>query len=1050
VPNEPVQGLYERLVTEELSRLLSLAPSQALVEPPDPGDAHIAVARHLLDIIVRALSAIPEPERLERQADLCNALLTHLRESQPDGTSPDVDRLVRPLMVLREVKSHATGLGGSANTRRPLVPLSAPDLLVNARGEPSVGVTIEHEIPSADRIDLLCAFVRWTGLRIVQSALEDHCRAGRPLRVITTVYTGSTERRALDWLSSIGAEVRVSYDTRTTRLHAKAWLFERLSGFSTAYIGSSNLTHSAMLDGVEWNVRLAQASTPSLLDKFRAAFDSYWADPDYESYDSVRDADRFDRAVQATTTQATTPDFFFDLRPWPFQREMLDRLQTERERHHRYRNLVVAATGTGKTIVAAFDYQRLRGQYKDASLLFIAHRREILSQSLAAYRAVLRDGAFGELLVDGQRPQAGRHVFASVQSLAQVDLAEISPESFDVVVVDEFHHAAAPTYTRILTHLKPRILLGLTATPERTDGESVLDWFDGRIAVELRLWDALDRGLLCPFQYFGLHDGTDLSGLHWSRRGYDIPELENLYTGNHARVSLILQAIKDKVTNPLTMRALGFCVSVAHARFMAAECSRRGLPSVAVSAETPGDLRDTALRSLRDGSINVVFCVDLFNEGVDLPQVDTVLFLRPTESALVFLQQLGRGLRRSETKSCLTVLDFIGHASRNFRFDLRLRALVGGHRADIIRQVQDGFPRIPSGCSIQLDRVATQVVLENVRQSIGGTFASLLAELRSLADSWTRAGRDPARIGLSDFLEAAALDVTDVYRGTGWTWSRLKREAGLSSPEVGPDEVHLCRALSRLLHIDDPHRLNLFRRAVTGSLDDSDFDLGSANGRALMGLHFLLWPGNEQFSSLQVSIERLRMNHAVATELDELFGVLEDTAAHIPEPIDAHMEWSHHIPLSVHSRVSLVEIMAAFGKMTFARRQPPREGVYFDRETSTDLLFITLDKVEKHYSPTTMYRDYAISPNLFHWESQSITSDLSPTGQRYIGQKRGATNVFLFVRHQKMEGGRTAPYTFLGAADYVSHQGSRPIAITWRLRKPMPDDLFRVAKVAAG
>ena len=287
-----------------------------------------------------------------------------------------------------------------------------------------MGAAIEREIYSADRIDLLCAFIRWNGLRTLQHALEAHRQAGRPLRIITTVYTGSTERRALDWLASIGADVKVSYDTRTTRLHAKAWLFERLSGYSTAFIGSSNLTHSAMLDGVEWNVRLGQASTPDLIEKFKAAFESYWADADYEPYDPARDADRFDRAVRATSITEPSPIFHFDLQPWPFQREMLQHLEVERERHHRYRNLVVAATGTGKTLVAAFDYRRLRERCQNPSLLFVAHRREILSQSLTAYRAVFRDGSFGELLVDGHRPQKHQHVFASIQSLAQVDLDE--------------------------------------------------------------------------------------------------------------------------------------------------------------------------------------------------------------------------------------------------------------------------------------------------------------------------------------------------------------------------------------------------------------------------------------------------------------------------------------------------------------------------------------------------------------------------------------------------------------------------------------------------
>jgi superfamily II DNA or RNA helicase len=1044
-------GLYERLVTEELRLLLNRRePGHAEIASADAADAHFAVARHLRGLLERALSAIPEDERVTRQAELCNGLVTWLREELGWGSIEPNEALAIPLAVLREVRGPTHATESPAPTPQPLVPLSSSDLLINARGEPSVGAAIEREIHSADRIDLLCAFIRWNGLRTLRPALEKHRQAGRLLRVITTVYTGSTERRAIDWLVSIGAEVKVSYDTRTTRLHAKAWLFERLSGFSTAFIGSSNLTHSAMLDGVEWNVRLAQASTPDLIEKFKAAFDSYWADADYETYDAVRDADRFDRAVRATVTPESSQAFHFHLQPYPFQNEMLQHLEVERERHHRYRNLVVAATGTGKTMVAAFDYRRLRQEPDSPNLLFVAHRREILLQSLNTYRAVLRDGSFGELLVDGHRPDQGRHVFASVQSLAQIDHKDIPPDHFEVVVVDEFHHAAAPTYERLLAHLKPRILLGLTATPERTDGRSVLDWFDGRIAVELRLWDALERGLLSPFQYFGLHDGTDLSTVQWSRRGYDVTALENVYSGNHARVDLIVQAIQDKIANPFAMRALGFCVSVAHARYMAQEFSRRGLPSIAVSAETDIEDREAALRDLRDGKMKVVFCVDLFNEGVDVPEIDTVLFLRPTESALVFLQQLGRGLRRTEGKSCLTVLDFIGGANRRFRFDLRFRALVGGHRADVIRQIEEGFPHLPSGCAIQLDRVAAKIVLENVKTSLGSNFDSLVTELRAMAEARRHAGRDPASISLADFLRDASLELDDLYKTSGWTWSRLRRQAGLPTAAEGPSEAQVGRAIQRLLHLDDPNRIAIYKRAISGELGSELLDPSSASGRALMGLHFVVWGPDSQFTSLSESLQRLRQHPALAVELAEVFDILEDQAEHLPEPLDSHMRWEHQVPLAVHSRASLDEIMSAFGRMTFARQNRLRQGVDFDPATQSDLFFVTLEKSEEHYSLSTMYRDYAISHELFHWESQSTTSVESKTGQRYLRHRQERTNVFLFVRRRKHEGNRTAAYTFLGAADYVSHHDSRPIAITWRLRKPIPDDLFREARVAAG
>ena len=246
--------------------------------------------------------------------------------------------------------------------------------------------------------------------------------------MITTVFTGSTERKALDWLVARGAQVKVSYDTQSTRLHAKAWLFRRATGYSTAYIGSSNLSKSALVDGVEWNVRLSQVGSPDILEKFDATFDTYWESPEYESYEPARDAARFDRAVAPEQGESLeAPLLFLDVEPWPHQREMLEKLAVERERHHRFKNLVVAATGTGKTIVAALDYKRLRDQHGDLRLLFVAHRQEILKQSLGAFRQVLRSGDFGELYVDGHRPDEWRHVFASIQSLAQVDLEQLDP-----------------------------------------------------------------------------------------------------------------------------------------------------------------------------------------------------------------------------------------------------------------------------------------------------------------------------------------------------------------------------------------------------------------------------------------------------------------------------------------------------------------------------------------------------------------------------------------------------------------------------------------------
>ncbi len=608
-----------------------------------------------------------------------------------------------------------------------------------------------------------------------------------------------------------------------------------------------------------------------------------------------------------------------------------------------------------------------------------------------------------------------------------------------MVIVDEFHHAAAPTYRRLLEHLQPKILLGLTATPERTDAGDILHYFGGHIAVELRLWDALERGLLCPFQYFGLHDNTDLSSVTWSRKGYDASELANLYTADDARVRLVLEQLRQKhrdVEKGGTMRALGFCVSIAHAEFMARRFSEAGLPSLAVSADTDSESRKTALEALRKGKVRALFAVDLFNEGIDIPAVDTILFLRPTESALVFLQQLGRGLRRAKDKDCVTVLDFIGKAHRSFRFDLRYRAVTGTTRTEVEKQIQLGFPFLPAGSSMQLDRVATEIVLDNLKTAIPSRRPAMVRELKALAEA--RSGQGGPPITLAQFLEESGLDLPDIYKAG--CWSGLKRDAGVAVAPAGPEEEKLGGALERLLHLDDPLRLEAYRRWLQSQGSD-----GTADPRLIAGLMYTLWTGNAP-GTLEEAARRLAAHPAIVAELLELLDLLEERAEHLTWPLEGAK--LGEIPLAVHARHTQVELFAAFGRITPGNFYRHREGVYRDEATNTDLFFITLEKSEREYSPSTLYKDYAISPELVHWESQSTTSQASATGQRYIHHVRNSGNILLFVRQRRLAEWGTAPYTLLGAAEYVSHTGDRPIQFVWRLRRAMPADFFRGAKVA--
>lgn len=1023
-------GLYEELVTRGLARDLAELESRgfvALRTAPSVAEARALLARHLLGLVNRALDHAPTDGPSERHIEIARRVHSELTAIDEHAVDAD-DALAEPATLLSAVLAPFSRPGSPPALPRPEIPLTSSDLLVNARGEPGVGHSIKAEIPSADRIDLVCAFIRWNGIRILEKPLEEFRELDRPLRILTTVYTGSTERKALDRLAALGAEIKVSYETQATRLHAKAWLFQRDSGYSTAYIGSSNLTHTALSAGVEWNVRVSEAETPALLEKFRATFEGYWADPSFEAYDSAR----FDEAIEAGRSKSSTVFLGLDVRPYPHQVEILERLQAEREIHGRHRNLVVAATGTGKTVVAALDYRRLATNVPRPNLLFVAHRREILQQSLHTFRAVLHDATFGEELFEGRKPTDYRFVFASIQSLSHV-LDTIPREHFAVVIIDEFHHAEARTYRELLDHLAPRELLGLTATPERGDERDILARFDGRFASEIRLWDALEAGLLCPFQYFGLHDDTDISHVPWSRRGYDASALESVYTADDARARLIVKELVDKHADVARMRALGFCVTIAHAEFMARKFNEAGISALAISANSSDDDRRTALQRLRDREVHVLFAVDLFNEGVDVPEIDTVLFLRPTESATVFLQQLGRGLRRADGKDCLTVLDFIGTAHRNFRFDARYRALLSGSGTGVTRQIKEDFPFLPSGCSMQLDRVAQRIVLENVEQAVGSNF-------RSLASALSELGRD---VSLEEFLDRADLDLDRIY-GNGRTWTAVRREAGLPTPEKGPESDVLARGLGRLLHVDDPDWLRLLRAMFQGP-NPSDDGLTDGERRALTGAAFTLF-GRSVPGSLNEVFDRLARNPDITAEGVELVSLLQARLSRLTTPLEVVLRWGEPVPLAVHAQYSLDEVLAAVGRSTLERRFRTQAGVLWLPECNADVFFVTLNKDEKHYSPQTLYKDYAISPDLFHWESQNSTREGSPTGRRYIEHVVRGSHVLLFARQTRDRGA----YTFLGPMTYQEHRGERPMAITWRLMRPMPADFFRDARVAAG
>ncbi|RYZ09245.1 MAG: DUF3427 domain-containing protein [Myxococcales bacterium] len=1025
-------GLYEQVVTGALARDLNLLDTgrAAEIDALDSADAHGVLARHVAREVKRTLAGLPAEGRAAAQIAVVNRLLEELRTLANSGEEAGESQVEQPGRELRSIH-------GAVRYERPRTPLATSTLLTRNLKEPSLGGELAREVASSDRIDVLVAFITTSGIRLVRDALESFARRGTGalrLRVLTTVFNRITELAAVEMLAALpGAQVKVSYDTNRTRLHAKAWLFHRETGLHTAYIGSANLTSTALGSGQEWMVKACAADMPEVVEKFAGTFESLWNDSEFEQYVPGDAASR--GRLQAALNKDATPEtlLFFSLRPMPFQEEILDQLATQRSVHGRYRNLVVAATGTGKTVVAAFDYARQLGRSQvPPRLLFLAHRKELLDQARATFRQVLRDGAFGELLADGNEPERWNHVFATVQSAVSRDvLGRLGAEHFQFVVVDECHHAPAESYRALVPRLQPHILLGLTATPERADGKSLLPDFDDHIAAELRLWHALDRQLLVPFEYYGIADNTDLTRVRWTRSGYDATGLDKVYTGNHARIELILGQLQRRVSDPTSIRGIAFCVSIEHAEYVARELTKRGLPAAVVHGETPAAERLDAPRRLREREINVICTCDLYNEGVDLPYVDTLLFLRPTQSATLFIQQLGRGLRLSPDKVSCLVLDFIGQHRTEFRFDAALAAITGIPRARLTKAVEDGFPLLPSGCALQLDSVARAQILGSLKQHLARK-ARIVEEVRELV----AASAEPLRpLRLDHYLDQTGRDLEDVYDAGGWT--TVRRAAGLLPEPANQQEDLLSERFRRILHVDEPTRL----RAWLHALESPVLHVSDIERTRLTMLSLQLEPRGAVPTPEEL-LAPLRASASLTQELRELARVLEDRTA-LPDDVFPVTEW----PLALHRHYTRFEIAAAVGyKRAGERGGVPQAGIFKVPNSQRELLFVTLDKSAKSFSPTTRYRDYAISPSLFHWETQSITSAHRESGRRYLDSPRNGWSFYLFVRTDP-----EAPYAFCGPAIYEKHEGDRPIAITWRMEHPLPAALYqRYATLSQG
>ena len=1031
-------GLYEEVINKGLGEELDGSQDKLIKSAPiDKAEAAKILSKYITQVVERGLDNIVDNGGdIQSQIELANKIVstikTETRESDFDSLS--VDKRAEQLLALFDKTNGIYGINERAEIVRPVTSIAQSSLFTGAVHEPQMGTELKKEIASCDKIDFLVSFIKWSGLRIIYEDLKTFTCNGGKLRILTTSYMGATDIKSIEMLSQLSnTEIKVSYDTKRTRLHAKTYVFYRDTGFTTAYVGSSNLSNAAMTSGCEWNVKATAQDLPDTIKKICATFESYWNSDEFENYtpeqhDKLRDAIIRERGVD------NGPDvsYFFDVTPYPYQQEILDKIQAERQIRGNFKNLIVAATGTGKTVISAFDYKNFCKKLgRPANLLFVAHREEILKQSIATFRGILKDNNFGDLFVGNEKPASLNNLFVSIQTFNSRTLTNVTtPDFYDYIIVDEFHHAAAHSYQELLTYYKPKVLLGLTATPERMDGKSILEYFNNRITAEIRLPEAIDRKLLCPFQYFGVTDEVDLSDLKWERGGYNRKELSNVYTINQAvacrRANLIIQSIFKYVTDINEVKGLGFCVSKEHAKFMSDYFNSKNIPSMYLVSETSDEERNSAKRRLVEGYVRFIFVVDIYNEGVDIPEVNTVLFLRPTESLTIFLQQLGRGLRLCEGKECLTVLDFIGQANKNYNFESKFAALLDNTSHGVISELNNGFVSAPKGCYIQLEKLAKEYILNNIKASFGAT-AGLISKLSSFEET------SGLPLNLANFVEYNHLDIRTIYAHEN-SFSRLCVRAGVRDNFTEDGEEIITKALARICAINSRRWLKFLLNTLPSIETRTATDFDDCQKRMLRMFEFTIWPNTDSEDNIPRTLEKLaslKNSPVMFGEMLELMQYGFDKIDFVDEPVDLGFD----CPLDLHCNYTRDQIFVA---LDYLKPSVVRQGVKWLPEKKLDVFINTLNKAEKDYSPTTMYNDYSINEWLFHWQSQSTTSDTSPTGQRYIHHAEMGSKVLLFVREYESDIVGAAPFTFLGLAEYKSHEGSKPMSIVWQLRAPIP------------
>ncbi|MED2974580.1 DEAD/DEAH box helicase [Fictibacillus sp. B-59209] len=895
------------------------------------------------------------------------------------------------------------------------------------------------------------AFVNFSGLQLLLDPLKEAQERGIKGKIITSTYLNFTDAKALERLSKFNnVELKVFVTDKELGFHTKAYIFE----YSDCYkviIGSSNITQSALKSNVEWNVEIVAKEDAHFIKKVLNEYNHLWG---YSTLANAEFIAHYEEFLKSLKRSELTQQVIYENKNYIIPNRMQKRAieNLDRLRHFgESKALVIAATGTGKTYMSAFDVKA----YQPQKLLFVVHREEILRKAKETFETLLPNSkkTFG-LLTGNYKEKHADYVFATIQTLSKC-YKEYSNDYFDYVIIDEAHHATSPSYQGVLDYFKPDFTLGMTATPERCDSGNVFDLFDNNVALEVRLHEALEDELIIPFHYFGITDidSVDLSDVNID----DIAEITKRLKVNE-RVDFIIEKMNFYGQDGEKRKCLGFCASIEHAQYMSTEFNARGYKSVCLFGSHSPEQREQYVRSLEDDQdeLEFIFTVDIFNEGVDIPSINLVLMLRPTNSPIVFIQQLGRGLRKHANKSFLTVLDFIGNHNKTFLIAMALNGSRYYDKESLKVAIVTGFANVPGCTHIQMDKISQERILQQIDNENFNSMKYLKEEYFEfkklnqghipyyLVDYLKYDGApDPikfidkeksylqfvAKVEKHDKLKTLLLD--DLFESSIKELSSmlpLKRiyEFVVIKYLLDYDEMDIHTAKMEILkmikHVDDDSILHAFE-----CLNQNYYDSGQKKSKPkLFQLQDMVLRKTEPFANLLLNEEYKRyIEDAI------LYGIFRYEKEYKEEYYGVP-----HFKLYEQYQMMDTAFLSNFRKTHSSFR-----GSGLLANGKEYFLFIDLHK-EESIKESLNYKDKFLDEQHFQWQSVNNTTQASERGQNIIKNKERGVNLHLFVRKFKQLDNKVEPYIYIGKGDSIAYESERPITVKIKLENEVPASLY--------